>query len=130
MLELWTDGGCQPNPGLGGWGYVLFDGDVEVCRGSGFLGHSTNQRAEITAAIEGLAAIITPAELTLYTDSMYLVQTMLGRWQRRANLDLWDRLDRARRPHRVHPRHVKGHSGLERNDIADQLATNAILLRV
>ncbi|AHK70127.1 MULTISPECIES: ribonuclease HI [Gluconobacter] len=134
-VEIWTDGGCKPNPGPGGWGALL------VCRGQEkeLLGgdpETTNNRMELTAAAEALEALKRPCIVTLHTDSEYLrngITRWHTGWVRRkwrnaagdpvANMDLWQRILEAAKPHEIDWLWVKGHSGDENNERVDQLAT-------
>jgi ribonuclease HI len=139
LVEIWTDGGCKPNPGPGGWAAVL------RCRGvarelSGAEAETTNNRMELTAAAASLEALKRPCRVVLHTDSEY-VRNGITRWHtgwvRRnwrnaagdpvANMDLWQRLLAAEKPHQVDWRWVRGHSGDEMNERADRLATEARL---
>jgi ribonuclease HI len=109
-VEAWIDGGCDPNPGFGAWAAVL------VCNGTtkeitGTEKDSTNQRAELLAAIGALTALKTPCRVKIMSDSQYLVGTMTSGWRRRANLDLWDALDAASEGHDVEWVKVKAHQG-------------------
>mgnify|MGYP000877261245 FL=1 len=134
-VEIWTDGGCKPNPGPCGWGALL------VCRGQEkeLLGgdpETTNNRMELTAAAEALEALKRPCIVTLHTDSEYLrngITRWHTGWVRRkwrnaagdpvANMDLWQRILEAAKPHEIDWLWVKGHSGDENNERVDQLAT-------
>lgn len=134
-VEIWTDGGCKPNPGPGGWGALM------ICRGQEkeLLGgdpETTNNRMELTAAAEALEALKRPCVVTLHTDSEYLrngITRWHSGWVRRkwrnaagdpvANMDLWQRILEAAKPHEIEWLWVKGHSGDENNDRVDQLAT-------
>jgi ribonuclease HI len=136
-VEVWTDGGCKPNPGPGGWAAIL------VYRGherelSGGESATTNNRMELTAAAEAREALTRPCSVVLHTDSEY-VKNGITRWHtgwvRRnwrnaagdpvANMDLWRRLLDASARHKVDWRWVRGHSGNEMNERADALATLA-----
>jgi ribonuclease HI len=116
----YVDGGCFPNPGRGGWAAVMITGE-HAREHTGEEANSTNQRAEILAAIGALEALEEPAELELVSDSMYL--TMCGRseWKRRTNRDLWERLEAAAAPHRVKYTWVRGHAGNPGNERAHEL---------
>lgn len=109
-VEAWIDGGCEPNPGLGAWGAVLKWNDQRK-EMWGTEENSTNQRAELLAAIEALTALKTPCRVKIMSDSQYLVGTMTSRWRRRANLDLWRALDAASEGHNVEWIKVKAHQG-------------------
>ena len=136
-VEIWTDGGCRPNPGPGGWAAIL------VYRGharelSGAEPASTNNRMELTAAAAALEALKRPCRVILHTDSEYLrngITQWIEGWKRRnwraaaggpvANVDLWRRLVEAAAPHQVEWRWVRGHAGDPMNERADALATEA-----
>ncbi|MCW5752643.1 MAG: ribonuclease HI [Alphaproteobacteria bacterium] len=134
----YTDGACSGNPGPGGWGAVLISGGREKDL-KGAEASTTNNRMELTAAIEALRALRHPCQVTLYTDSRYLVDGItqwLGAWKARGwktaerkpvkNVDLWQALDQALEPHRVTFHWVRGHSGNDGNERADRLAREAI----
>ncbi len=137
VVEIWTDGGCKPNPGPGGWAAVL------RCRGverdlSGADPATTNNRMELTAAAAALEALKRPCVVTVHTDSQY-VQNGITRWStgwvRRnwrnaagdpvANMDLWRRLLDAAKPHQVDWKWVRGHAGDVMNERVDAMATAA-----
>lgn len=137
VVEIWTDGGCRPNPGPGGWSAILvFKGATRELSG-GETG-TTNNRMELTAAAEALEALKRPCKVVLNTDSEYL-KNGITRWHtgwvrknwRNAagdpvkNMDLWRRILEAAKPHEIDWRWVKGHSGNPMNDRADELATAA-----
>lgn len=137
VIEAWTDGGCRPNPGPGGWGVVLRWNDHEK-ELSGAEPATTNNRMELTAAIAALEAPKRPARLIIHTDSEY-VRNGVTRWikgwvrnnwrnaakQPVANQDLWQRLLEAAKRHEVDWRWVRGHAGDPMNERADRLATAA-----
>lgn len=137
LVEIWTDGGCRPNPGPGGWGAILkFKGTIREL--SGGEGDTTNNRMELTAAAEALAALKRPCKVRLHTDSQYL-RDGITRWHtgwvrknwRNAagdpvkNMDLWQRILEAAKPHEVEWVWVRGHAGDVMNERADVLATEA-----
>jgi ribonuclease HI len=137
-VEIATDGACKGNPGPGGWGAVLRAG-VSEKELSGFDPATTNNRMELTAAIEALSALTRPARVTLMTDSRYVmdgIEKWVAGWQRNGwrtadrkpvrNDDLWRALIAAAAPHRVTWRWVKGHAGHPMNERADALANAAI----
>ncbi len=131
---IWTDGACSGNPGPGGWGAVLRYGSHEKeLKGGEPL--TTNNRMELTAAIEALELLTRPCAVTLHTDSQYLrggVTGWLAGWKRNGwrtadrkpvrNEDLWRRLDAAAARHDVKWLWVRGHAGDELNEHADKLA--------
>ena len=137
-IEIFTDGACKGNPGPGGWGALLRqNGTEKTLRGS--EAHTTNNRMELTAAIEALAVLTRPCEVELYTDSQYLrlgMMTWLSQWKKKGwrnaskqpvkNMDLWQRLDALATEHQISWHWVKGHSGHPENERADALANQAI----
>lgn len=138
FVEIYTDGACRGNPGAGGWGVLLRYGDVEKHL-YGAAAATTNNRMELTAAIEALKALKVPAQVRMWTDSKYVLQGItewLPNWIKRnwrtsankpvKNADLWQDLDRERGRHSVDWRWVKGHSGNPGNEAADLLANKAI----
>ena len=140
-VEIFTDGACRGNPGPGGWGAVLRSGRHEK-QLSGGSKDTTNNRMELTAAIEALEALRGPSRVRLSTDSTYLkngITQWIAAWKRRGwmtadrkpvkNVDLWRRLDRAASRHRIDWVWVRGHAGHEGNEKADALARSAIEAR-
>ena len=136
-VEIYTDGGCDPNPGPGGWGAVLVFG-VRTKEISGAEPATTNNRMELTAAINALGALVRPCDVVLHTDSQYLrrgITEWLAAWRSRGwrkangspveNQDLWIALSEQEERHRVEWRWVKGHRGNPLNERADQLAREA-----
>ena len=136
-VEVWTDGGCKPNPGPGGWAAILRYGETER-ELSGADPETTNNRMELTAAISALEALKRPCRVVLHTDSEYVrngVTRWVTGWVRNnwrnaardpvANLELWQRLLAAAKPHQVEWKWVRGHSGDAMNERADRLATAA-----
>jgi ribonuclease HI len=138
MVQIYTDGGCRPNPGPGAWAALLRHGahEREI---AGYEAQTTNNRMELTAALKGLQALKNPCEVDLYTDSNYLKQGMsewLAGWKRRGwrtadkkpvlNEDLWRALDAAAATHQVRWHWVRGHSGHAENERVDALVTATI----
>jgi len=133
-VEAFTDGACRGNPGPGGWGVVLRAGE-RVKELSGGEPHTTNNRMELTAAIEALTALKTPCQVALFTDSTYVrsgITEWLPAWRARGwrtadrkpvkNKDLWMALAEQADKHQVSWHWVKGHSGHPENERADELA--------
>jgi ribonuclease HI len=132
-VSIWTDGACSGNPGPGGWGVVLRYGRHEKeLKGEAF---TTNNRMELTAAIEALQALKRSCDVRLHTDSQYLrggVTSWIERWKRNGwrtaekmavkNEDLWRRLDAAAERHKIEWLWVKGHAHDKQNARADRLA--------
>lgn len=137
-VTIYTDGACSGNPGDGGWAAILFYRNFrrEV---SGAERDTTNNRMELMAAIVGLEALIRPCQVRLHSDSKYLVdafnQHWIDSWLKKGwkrgknepvkNVDLWQRLLKAKEPHEVTFIWVKGHDGHELNERCDRLATSA-----
>lgn len=138
-VTIYTDGACSGNPGPGGWGAILTLGDTrkEIFGGEE---HTTNNRMELMAAISALEALKRPCTVDLHTDSQYLrngIMSWIHGWKRNGwrtadkkpvkNVDLWQRLDTALKPHNVHWHWVKGHAGHPMNERADELAREGIV---
>ncbi|GBQ31339.1 ribonuclease HI [Acidiphilium acidophilum] len=137
IVEIWTDGGCKPNPGAGGWAAVLRFGDHER-EISGGERQTTNNRMELTAAAAALESLKRPCKVRLHTDSEYLrngITRWHAGWVRRnwrnaqgdpvANYELWQRVLAAAKPHTVEWLWVRGHAGDVMNERVDVLATRA-----
>ena len=136
---IYTDGACSGNPGEGGWGAILRYGEREK-EISGYEAETTNNRMELTAAIEALSALKGPCEVELYSDSSYLINAFekywIASWKRNGwvnkskedvkNADLWKELDYLNGKHRMTWIKVKGHSDNEYNNRCDRLATGEI----
>lgn len=133
-VVIYTDGACKGNPGPGGWGAWLRSGEHEK-ELSGGEPLTTNQRMELTAAIEALTALTRPSTVVLYTDSRYVlggITSWIQGWKRNGwknsakqpvkNADLWRALDAAAERHTIDWRWVKGHAGDVGNERADALA--------
>lgn len=134
-VQLYTDGACSGNPGPGGWGAILRFGSVEK-ELSGGEENTTNNRMELTAVIMGLSALKEPCEVTLVTDSKYVADGVTKGWAeswrkngwRKAdkkpalNSDLWEKLLKLLKVHKVEINWVKGHAGHPENERCDRLA--------
>jgi ribonuclease HI len=138
-VDIFTDGACSGNPGPGGWGAVLRSGghEKELCGGEC---DTTNNRMELTAAIEALEALTEPCQVTLTTDSTYVrdgITRWLANWKQNGwrtaakkpvkNQELWQKLDRQASRHDVIWKWVKGHSGHPDNERADMLANQGMI---
>jgi ribonuclease HI len=138
IVEIYTDGACKGNPGPGGWGALLRYGaqEKELCGGER---ETTNNRMELQAVISALNILKRPCEIILHTDSQYVkngISTWIHGWKKNGwktadkkpvkNADLWMALDEAQRQHKIDWRWVKGHSGHEFNERADQLANRGV----
>ena len=138
----YTDGGAAPsNPGPAAWGAVIITPDKVVTHHKGFIGHGTNQIAELTAAIEGLLLIPSGAKAELVSDSQYVLKGLTEwrkGWEKNgmrnskkelvANLELWKRLYQVADARTVVTRWIKGHSGDQYNEQADVLVGEALAL--
>ena len=137
-FNIYTDGACRGNPGPGGWGVLMRFGDNEKELWGGEH-NTTNNRMELTAAIEGLKALKRCSLVTLTTDSQYVrngITQWITNWkikgwrtankQQVKNQDLWQQLDELSQYHDITWHWVKGHSGHRENDLADVLANRGI----
>lgn len=132
-VEIFTDGACSGNPGPGGWAALLrYNGHEKEI--SGGEAQTTNNRMEMMAVIQALTALKKPSRVTLYTDSQYvqkgITEWMDGwkakNWKKVMNVDLWQRIDEALKPHTVRIQWVRGHDGHIENERVDKLAVAAI----
>ena len=137
-VVIYTDGACKGNPGPGGWGAWLSSGghEREIWGGEA---QTTNNRMELTAVIESLAALKAPSRVTLHLDSEYVrngITSWIHNWKRRGwrtasnqavkNVDLWQRLDALTQAHQIDWRWVRGHAGDAGNERADSLANRGV----
>ncbi len=138
---IYTDGACQGNPGPGGWGAVLIFGE-RIKKISGYSADTTNNKMELTAPIQALKALKFPCKIDLYTDSQYVKKGMTewiegwaaNNWKTASkspvkNMELWQELLLLSKNHIITWNWVKAHNGNRYNEEADQLATNAIILK-
>ena len=138
MVEIYTDGACKGNPGVGGWGAILkYSGST--CELFGGEAQTTNNRMELTAVIKALSALKRPCKVKLHTDSRYVQQGIsewIHDWKKRGwrtadkkpvkNDDLWKRLDELASGHQIEWVWVEGHAGDEGNEHADNLANRGV----
>ena len=137
LVEIWTDGGCKPNPGPGGWAAIMRCRDVERCL-SGAEIATTNNRMELTAAIEALRSLTESCEAEVVTDSEYLkngITVWIHGWKKKGwltasrkpvvNKDLWVALDEQVARHKTNWVWTKGHASNADNNRCDELATRA-----
>lgn len=138
VVQMWSDGACKGNPGVGGWGVWLRSGshERELCGGAA---RTTNNQMELQAVIEGLRTLNQPCQVTLHVDSSYVMNGMrswIAGWKRNGwrtaakkpvkNVELWQALDAEASRHTVHWVWVKGHSGDPGNERADALANRGV----
>ena len=139
MIKIYTDGACKGNPGIGGWGAIIMQGEknIELFGGEN---ETTNNRMELMAVIMALKEISSNLELTIYTDSTY-VQKGISEWIKNwkvnnwrssskkpvKNKDLWIELDEAVGSRKINWEWVKGHAGNEGNEKADELANQGVV---
>lgn len=138
IVEIFSDGSCEGNPGRGGWAALLRSGAHER-ELSGSEAHTTNNRMELTAALRALEALRGPSRVVFYTDSEYLrkgITEWLPGWVARgwkrkggalANVDLWQALAVVISQHEIDWRWVRGHAGHAENERVDRLARGAML---
>lgn len=138
QITIYTDGSSRGNPGPGGFGTLLISGEKRKEIAIGYE-RTTNNRMELLAAIAGLEVLKLPSDVTLFSDSKYVIDSInkkwLQGWKKRGwvksdkkpvkNIDLWKRLDAAVQPHSITWKWVKGHAGNPNNERCDQLATEA-----
>lgn len=138
VIEAFTDGACRGNPGPGGWGVLLrYNGHEK--RLFGGETETTNNRMELMAVIKALESLNKQCKVKVTSDSQYVLKGInewMDNWKKRGwktaakkpvkNVDLWQRLDKARENHNVEWVWVKGHSGHIENEIADELANQGI----
>jgi ribonuclease HI len=137
-IEIFTDGACRGNPGPGGWGVLLVSGNHRKTMYGGEH-ETTNNRMELTAAIEALNALNGPSRVELHTDSKYVmdgIMSWMDAWKRRGwktadkkpvkNQDLWQALEEAAARHEINWNWVRGHTGVPGNEEADALANRGI----
>lgn len=138
-VTIYTDGACSGNPGVGGWGAILFYKD-QMREMSGFEENTTNNKMELTAAIKALERLKEPCEVELYSDSAYLVNAFLEGWLTKwqmngfkssnkkpvQNVDLWQKLIELNNTHKITWIKVKGHADNVYNNRCDALATGEI----
>lgn len=121
MIEIYTDGACLGNPGPGGWAAIVVeDGKKRTIKGGDE--NTTNNRMEILAVVNGLAALPASVTVAVYSDSQYVVNTMTRNWKRNANKDLWSGLDAEAGKRDVKWNWIRGHSGHPMNEEADRAA--------
>jgi ribonuclease HI len=138
-VEIWTDGACSGNPGPGGFGVILQYGPKRKEISGGF-NHTTNNRMELMGVIAGLSALKDPCDVTLHSDSKYIVEAMQKgwpqAWQKKGwrkkdgmakNTDLWEQILDLCEKHKVEFSWLKGHSGHDENERCDELARQAFL---
>ena len=134
-VDIFTDGACSGNPGIGGWGAILRYKDIEKELSGGEL-ETTNNRMELTAVIQALSALKSVCNISLYTDSQYVMKGVtewLESWKANGwrtankkqpvkNIDLWQQLDELIKKHEIRWIWVKGHNGHAENERCDALA--------
>ena len=138
MINIYTDGACSGNPGIGGWGVVILENNKEILLNGGDQ-HTTNNKMELTAAIKALEYFEIKKELIIYTDSKYVkdgIESWIINWKKNGwkttakkpvkNKELWISLDELMKKHNINWKWVKGHDGNIHNEKADYLARRYI----
>ena len=137
-IEIYTDGACRGNPGIGGWGTIIqFQNNSKELFGG--KAETTNNQMEMQAVIEGLKALKEPCKIILYTDSKYVmdgITSWIHGWKKNSwktankkpvkNMELWQELDQLANQHEITWKWVKGHAGIPGNERADELANKGI----
>ena len=137
-IEIYTDGACRGNPGMGGWGAIIqFQNNSKELFGG--RAETTNNQMEMQAVIEGLKALKEPCKIILYTDSKYVMDGItfwIHGWKKNnwktankkpvKNMELWQELDQLVNQHEITWKWVKGHAGIPGNERADELANKGI----
>ena len=124
--DIYTDGAYSPSRNAGGIGFIILNSEgKKVCEFCKKYTNTTNQRMEQLAVAVALESIKTASDVTIYSDSAYVVNTYEQNWKRKCNNDLWDRIDKAISKHKsVKFTHVKGHAENKWNNYVDKLATS------
>tara|TARA_B000000557_G_scaffold223689_1_gene192979 strand:+ start:28 stop:453 length:426 start_codon:yes stop_codon:yes gene_type:complete len=138
MINIYTDGACSGNPGIGGWGVVILENNKEILLNGGDK-HTTNNKMELTAAIKALEYFEIRKDLIIYTDSKYVkdgIESWITNWKKNGwkttakkpvkNKELWISLDELMKKHNINWKWVKGHDGNIHNEKADYLARRYI----
>ncbi len=129
MITIHTDGACIGNPGPGGWAAIVLQDGSKRCHYGG-EDQTTNNRMEMLAVVKGLESVPDSADVTVFSDSQYVINTMTRSWKRNKNKDLWDRLDAEVAKRWVKWEWVRGHSGDPLNEEANTLAHNEAVKRM
>ena len=137
-ITIYTDGACSGNPGIGGWGAVIIK-EKKIIHLAGGLDQTTNNQMELTAAIKALEYFTEYKKISIHTDSKYVmngIESWINNWKKNGwktaskkpvkNKELWMALDNVMSKHKIEWYWIKGHSGDENNEIADQLARKYI----
>ena len=127
MLVIYTDGAYSSSRDQGGWAFVVLKDGVKIYSSFFSEKHTTNNRMEIRAAMEACkwAKANGYSEITIISDSMYVIGTMTKNWKRKKNVDLWEEFDKIIENMSIEFQHVKGHNGDKYNDLCDALAVEA-----
>ncbi len=138
-VEVYTDGACSGNPGIGGWGVVILIDNNQPIHLHGGMNNTTNNQMELKAIIQALKYFDSPISFTLYTDSKYVkdgIQSWIISWKKNGckttakkpvkNKGLWIRLDKQIQNHNISWQWIRGHAGNKYNELADELARKYI----
>lgn len=127
MIEIYCDGAYSSSRDIGGWAFVVINDNIKIHSQFFPIPKTTNNRMEIQAVIEACTWAIenNHLEITIYSDSMYVIGTMSKGWKRNKNHDLWEILDNLTERLSINWMHVKGHNGNKYNELCDALASTA-----
>lgn len=121
-ITIYTDGSCIGNPGRGGWAFIAIFPDCEI-HYSGREEDTTNNKMELTAVIQALETFPTTKEILIYTDSQYVIKCATGEYQRKKNLELWERYEKSRKGRIIKYEWVRGHM----NEVSDKYKYNNLV---
>jgi len=129
VVELHADGACARNPGPGSWAVAMVchkEGKPYKKTFTGYVPDTTTNRMEMTAVIEGFKTLKRPVQVTVFSDSLYVIYTMTKGWRRGANTDLWKQIDKVIVPHKVSWEWIKRHNGNFYNDLVDSICCETL----
>lgn len=132
-MDIYTDGACSPNPGFGGYAAVIVRDGYVIKKIQGYKESSTNNEMELKAVVEALKYINSldiKEQINIFSDSLYVVNSINNNWKRNKNIELWLEIDKYSKPLSINWSHIKGHSTNLYNNLCDRLAVEARLNKV